>query len=343
MDTLKPHIAVVILNWNGKKYLQQFLPSVIAHSESEAEIIIADNGSTDDSVSFLKETYPALRVCCLGENYGFAEGYNRALKEIAASYYILLNSDVEVTRGWIQPMLHLMESDDTIAACQPKILSLNQRTMFEYAGAAGGWIDRLGYPFCRGRIFETLETDKGQYDSISEVFWASGAAMMVRADDFLGVGGFDDFFFAHQEEIDWCWRVKNNGKKVYVCPSSIVYHLGGGSLAHDNPRKLFLNYRNNLIMIWKNLSASEKAGTILLRMVLDGVAGIRFLFTGKFRYCFTIAEAHFSFYRWLFIKKRINTANRPLKSHSGVYNGSIVWEYFGRGKKIFSDIVKIKK
>ena len=242
--------AVVILNWNGKKFLEQFLPYVIKHSSSDAEVIVADNASNDDSVEFLKNNYPEIQIINNNENGGFSKGYNEALSKIDAEYYVLLNSDIEVTENWIKPIIDLMDSDKSIAVCQPKLRSYHQKEMFEYAGAAGGFIDKYGYPFCRGRIFNSIEVDNGQYDDTCEVFWATGAAMFVRAELYHKFGGLDNDFFAHMEEIDFCWRLKNEGYKIMYCADSVVYHVGGGTLPKNSSRKTFLNFRNNFNLLY---------------------------------------------------------------------------------------------
>src|ERR1700761_629824 len=257
---MTPTIAIVILNYNGRGYLEQFLPFVTANTCPGGEVIIADNASTDDSLAFLKENYPGLRVIVLDRNYGFAGGYNMALQQVQSDYYVLLNSDVEVTPGWLEPIVGLMESDPAIGACQPKIRMFAHRELFEYAGAAGGWLDYLGYPFARGRIFDVCETDNGQYDQAEPIFWASGAALFIRAGLYHEMGGLDTYFFAHQEEIDLCWRIQLAGHKIYSCPQSVVYHVGGGTLPKGNERKVFLNFRNNLIMMVKNMPAGEWLG-----------------------------------------------------------------------------------
>ncbi|HEX9615036.1 MAG TPA: glycosyltransferase family 2 protein, partial [Bacteroidota bacterium] len=244
--------AVVVLNWNGKDLLERFLPILVRHTSGNAEIVIADNGSTDDSVDYVRKTFPPVRTILLGKNLGFAGGYNEALKQVEAEYYVILNSDVEVTEGWIESIITMMEGDPRIGACQPKILDIRVRNRFEYAGAAGGFIDVLGYPFCRGRILNSFEEDRGQYDDMKEVFWATGAALFIRSKLFRQAGGFDEDFFAHMEEIDLCWRIKHLGYRVMACPSSTVYHLGGATLDQGNPRKTFLNFRNGLILLFKN-------------------------------------------------------------------------------------------
>ena len=259
-------IAIVILNWNGVDLLRRFLPSVQANSSAQAEVIVADNGSTDASCAVLESEFPDVRLIRLPENYGFAEGYNRALEQVDAPYYLLLNSDVEVPAGWLAPLLDYMEAHPEVAACQPKMLSYADRGSFEYAGAAGGFLDRYGYPFCRGRVFDTLERDEGQYDDVAPVLWASGAALMVRRQDWRDAGGLDGRFFAHMEEIDFCWRLRSRGRGVVCIPASRVYHVGGASLAQGNPRKTFLNFRNNLLMLYKNLPAVEPRSSWLAAM-----------------------------------------------------------------------------
>lgn len=296
METQKIKIAVVILNWNGKHWLEKFLPNVIQHS-NDAEVIIADNNSSDDSIKFLEENYPNIRIIQNDGNYGYAKGYNLSLKQINAEYFVLLNSDIEVTKDWISPIISLMDSDRTISACQPKILDYNNKNKFEYAGASGGFIDNLGYPFCRGRIFDYLEEDKGQYNDTTEIFWATGACLFVRASHFFEINGLDEDFFAHQEEIDLCWRFKNKGYKVFVEPKSKVYHVGGGTLNVDSPYKTHLNFRNNLYMLFKNLPLSSLFKIIPIRLILDGVAALTFINKEKgIKHIKSIVKAHFYFY-----------------------------------------------
>lgn len=272
--------AVVILNYNGASMLTRFLPSVLKYS-ADAEIVVADNASTDNSVAVMKEQFPAVRLVQLDRNYGFAEGYNRALKQIEAEYYLLLNSDVEVSEGWLQPLLAFMDSHPDAVACQPKLLACDRKTHFEYAGASGGFIDRYGYPYCRGRLFGTVEEDKGQYDDACRIFWATGAAMMVRSSAYWGAGGLDGRFFAHMEEVDLCWRMQARGGCVYVVPQSKVYHVGGATLNKANPHKTFLNFRNNLLMLYKNLPERELRPVLLVRALLDYVAAAMFLLKGE--------------------------------------------------------------
>ena len=297
-------VAVVILNWNGRNYLRQFLPSVISNS-GDAEIIVADNASTDDSCEVLRKEFPAVKQILNKENFGFAGGYNEALRHVQADYFVLLNSDVEVTPQWISPVIEMMEKDPSIAACQPKILSHADHASFEYAGAAGGFIDKYGYPFCRGRIFDSLERDNGQYDDARQIFWATGACMFVRASAFRNVQGFDASFFAHMEEIDLCWRMQNAGGKIWYCPASKVYHVGGGTLHKSNPHKTYLNFRNNLLMLYKNLPESEFKKVFFFRRVFDFLAAIKFLFSsGGLKEMKSVLRAHKDFRR---MKKNLKT------------------------------------
>jgi len=339
-----PSVALVILNWNGKRFLEKFLPSVLKSGYENLVIIVADNASTDDSIEFLKVTYPSVKIIINPENQGFAKGYNTALKQVTADYYILLNSDVEITPGWITPVISLMESDTTIAACQPKILAFENKSQFEYAGASGGWIDKFGYPFNRGRIFDFCETDEGQYNNTSEIFWATGAAMFVRASVYHEQNGFDEYFFAHQEEIDLCWRMQRAGYKIFVVPDSVVYHLGGGTLPAGNKRKVFLNFRNNLVMLSKNLPFREKIWKIPFRISLDNIAAFQALIKGDFITFKAIQRAHFYFLNWIFLrKKQIDLPKKYLANLHGTYNGSIVWQYFIKKRKTFSEILQLKK
>lgn len=329
--------AVVILNWNGRKFLEKFLPSVITFSKEDAEIIIADNASSDDSLEFMQKEYPEIRVIKNAENGGFSKGYNDALSQIDADFYVLLNSDIEVTPHWIKPIITLMESDKSIAVCQPKLLSYAEPEKFEYAGAAGGFIDKYGYPFCRGRIFQNLETDNGQYDNVCEVFWASGAAMFVRAELYHKFGGLDNDFFAHMEEIDFCWRLKNEGYKVMYCPDSKVFHVGGGTLPKNNSKKTYLNFRNNFYLLYKNLPSDKLFKVFIIRLLLDFVAGIKFLTEGGYKDLFAVVKAHFSFY--FSIKKNFKKRKSiSQKNVTEMYNGNIVWEHYIRKKKLFSEL-----
>lgn len=335
-----PKVAIVILNWNGQNFLQQFLPSVLRSTYPHHEVIVADNGSTDHSISFLQAHYPQVRLIRLPRNYGFARGYNEALKKVTADYYILLNSDVEVMRGWIEPMVKLLEGDPTIAACQPKLLSYHHKTSFEYAGAAGGWIDQYGYPFSKGRIFEVIEEDRGQYDQAEPIFWASGAALFIRAAVFHEMKGFDNYFFAHQEEIDLCWRIQLAGHRIYSCPSSVVYHVGGGTLPRGNSRKTFLNFRNNLIMLTKNLPLSKKWRIIPVRILLDAVSAWKGLLSGDAGYFAAIVRAHWAYAGWCLFHRRESVFPRARGGHlSGYLRKNVVWLHFAKKKNYFSSIV----
>lgn len=329
--------AVVILNWNGRKYLEQFLPLLIQYSSGEAEIIVADNASNDDSISFLETNFPSIRIIRNESNEGFARGYNLALKQVKADYYILLNSDIEVTPDWIHPVIDIMGKDPSIAACQPKIRSYIDRSKFEYAGAAGGFIDKYGYPFCRGRMFQSLEEDLGQYDDAIEIFWATGACMFVRADVFHQSGGLDEDFFAHMEEIDLCWRLKNLGYKIMYCPQSVVYHIGGGTLPKISWRKTYYNFRNNFFLLYKNLPDNLVSEVFAKRFILDGIAALKFLFTAGFKDFWAIYKAHISFYSTLSKTKAKRKQLKHAPLHK-VYRKNIVFEYFLRNKKKFSDL-----
>ncbi|HBV16535.1 glycosyltransferase family 2 protein [Chryseobacterium carnipullorum] len=289
------NLAVVILNWNGKNWLEKFLQDVVRFSQN-ADIYVIDNLSTDDSIDFIERQFPTVKIIRNDKNYGFAGGYNEGLKEIKNKYYCLLNSDVEVTENWINPVMDLFEKDASIAAVQPKILSFNNKNYFEFAGAAGGLIDNLGYPYCRGRIFDSLEEDKGQYDDEKEIFWASGCCFFIRSKDFWAQKGFDERFFAHQEEIDLCWRLINSGKKIFYTGKSKVYHVGGGTLNKQSAQKTYLNIRNNLSMMVKNLPFPQLIGIISLRLVLDGFAGVYFGLKNGFAHFWAVLRAHFGFY-----------------------------------------------
>jgi len=335
-------VAVVILNWNGRHYLQKFLPSVVHYSVGEGiEVWVADNGSTDDSLTFLQDEFPEIYLLKFDTNYGFTGGYNRALGQISADYYVLLNSDIEVSPGWIEPVIRQMEADSQVAACMPKIRSYNQPENFEYAGAAGGFIDKLGYPFCRGRILNVIEKDKGQYDDTTEIFWATGACMFVRASHFNDVGGLDEDFFAHMEEIDLCWRLKNRGFKIMYVAESVVYHVGGGTLPNNNPRKLYLNYRNNLFLLYKNLPKGQFRRILVLRMVLDGVSAVLYLLQGKIAFSLAVPRAHYSFYaslRKYRIKRKENNQKRTVTNHLQIFKRSIIFSFFIRKVRYFSEL-----
>jgi GT2 family glycosyltransferase len=341
---VNPTIAIVILNWNGRTHLERFLPSVMATTYPAHTIYVADNASADDSIKFLQEFYPSVKIIQLPENFGFARGYNEALKQINTDYYVLLNSDVEVQPGWIEPIMNLMEHDRSVAVCQPKILMHAHKELFEYAGAAGGWLDYLGYPFARGRIFDICEKDTGQYDTVEPVFWAGGAAMFVRSSVYHQLKGLDEYFFAHQEEIDFCWRVQLAGYKVYACPLSVVYHLGGGTLPKGNERKVFLNFRNNLIMLAKNLPKSQAWWKIPVRYVLDFISAIKSLFDGQWVYFKAIVKAHIAFLKWIPGRRRKSIFPEKKTSRlEGWYCGSVVWQHFVGRKTRFDEIVGTKR
>ncbi len=333
-------VAVVILNFNGKNFLQQFLPSILNYSK-EAEIIVADNGSTDGSADFVKNEFPQVRLIGLSENKGFCGGYNTVLKQIQATYYVLLNSDVEVTPNWLEPVIDLMDSDITIAAAQPKILSYRAKTKFEYAGAAGGQIDTLGYPFCRGRLFDSIEEDHGQYSDTVKIFWASGACLFVRSDRFHEMHGLDEDFFAHMEEIDLCWKLTRAGHKILYQGKSTVYHVGGGTLSASNPRKTYLNFRNGLSLLLKHQRISSLVWKFPLRVLLDWAAALHFLFTGSGIHAKAVIIAHLSFLRRFKheIKKRALVASQ-IKNFgtNGAYQGLIVFDYFMLGRKSSRDL-----
>lgn len=325
-------IAVVILNWNGKKLLETFLPSVMQHSP-EASIYVADNASTDDSVDFVKVHFPSITVIQNHSNLGFAGGYNEALQKVDADIYALVNSDIEVTPNWLQPIIDKFQNETKTAIIQPKILDYKNKAFFEYAGAAGGFIDQYGYPFCRGRIFETIEKDTHQYDDETDIFWASGACFFIRKEVFHELHGFDADFFAHQEEIDMCWRAFNLGHQIKFTSKSVVYHVGGATLQQGNPRKTFLNFRNSLLMLVKNLPKSNLFQILLIRLVLDGVAGIQFFLKGKPLHTWAIVKAHFSFYS-LFCKNYKKRSNQQLPNY--YITKSIIYRYFIQNNSIFA-------
>lgn len=327
--------AIVILNWNGLRHLQEFLPSVIANSAG-CEIIVADNASTDASVPFLQEHFPQVRLILLEQNFGFCEGYNQALKQVQATYFVLLNSDVAVTPGWTVPIIELMDADEAVAVCQPKINAQQHPDFFEYAGAGGGQIDRFGYPFCRGRLFETLEEDRGQYNDLQEIFWATGACMFVRASVYQQLGGLEPAFFAHMEEIDFCWRARNAGYKVMYNGLSQVLHVGGGTLHKSNPHKTYLNFRNGLALLYKNLPFSQLIPLMIFRVLLDWIAAFRMLLAGQTADARAVLDAHAAVLKnsnyWR-ARRKMQQPKGSFTSMPGVYNGSIVWQYFVRQKR----------
>ena len=333
-------IAIVILNWNGVDMMRRFLPSVVENSK-EADIVVVDNGSTDDSLHYIEVEMPQVRCIALDRNYGFAEGYHRGLREVEAEYYLLLNSDVEVREGWLQPMLAYMDAHPEVAACQPKLLCQWAPEYFEYAGASGGYVDALGYPYCRGRVFNTVEKDEGQYDDVASVLWATGAALMIRSRDYWDVGGLDGRFFAHQEEIDLCWRLRSRGRGVVVVPQSVAYHLGGGTLPQGNPRKEYLNFRNNLLLLYKNLPEARLVKVMRLRFWLDLLASVKFLLTGHVRSFLAVWRGRRDFYRFRpqFAKDRVENLRlavlSPVPEQSTF---SLLWQYYVKGKKTWKQL-----
>ncbi len=335
--------SVVILNWNGLDYLKRFLGKVVQHSAGEGiAIYVADNGSTDASCEWIESNLAGVRVIRLGKNYGFAGGYNRALDLIDSDYYMLLNSDIEVTEGWLDPLIRHLNENEDVASCQPTILSFHNREYFEHAGAAGGFIDKYGYPFCRGRIFSHVEKDTGQYNDTGDIFWSTGACMLVRAEAWKKCGRLDDSFFAHMEEIDLCWRFHRYGYRVSIVTGSVVYHVGGGALKYSSPRKTYLNFRNSLFMLYRNLPEKDLNRIILIRKVLDGAAAVMFFFKGQFRHSFAVLRAHIDYNR---NKALIRTHRRefiiyPEKSSQMILNKSVVFEFYIRRKKTFKAIVK---
>ncbi len=328
MNYSSKDLAIVILNWNGKALLEQFLPSVITNSD-KASIYVIDNASSDNSVYWLESQYPMISIIKLTTNLGYAGGYQKGLVQIEKPFYCLLNSDVKVTKGWLFPILKLFNNNQ-ISAIQPKILDFKNPEYFEYAGAAGGLLDHLGYPYCRGRVFDTIEKDLGQYNDISEIFWASGACFFVRRDHYWEVGGLDSDYFAHQEEIDLCWRLKNRDKKIFYCGISTVYHVGGASLAYVNPQKTFLNFRNSLFSILKNKKGVNAYVALFVRMLLDGIAGIQFLLKGEWKHFIAILKAHFSFYRYFF--KLLDKRSRITRGNINYNTKSVLWDYFIKNK-----------
>lgn len=335
-----PSVAVVILNWNGRSFLEKFLPSVCRSTYGNLQLVLADNASTDDSVAFVAAHYPQIRIIQNPRNDGFAGGYNDALQHVQADIYVLLNQDVEVEPGWIEPVVALMQQDTRIAACQPKMRAYKDPEEFEYAGAAGGWMDILGYTFCRGRILYTTEEDNGQYDDVKDIFWATGAALFIRSACYHQVGGFDRDFFAHMEEVDLCWRLQRAGYRICYCPDSRVFHVGGGSLPQGNPRKLYLNFRNNLMMLWKNLHSEDRWIVLVQRFFLDILAGVKSLVAGKPKDMAAIYRAYRDYYRWrrTYVKKD-DLPEMKLMKMSGVFHGIMIWRYYFLGHKYFSELI----
>ncbi len=335
-------VAVIILNWNGRQMMEKYLPSVCQNTPQEwARVVVADNGSTDDSIAFLKEKYPNVDMICFDKNYGFAEGYNKAIAAVEEEYVVLLNSDVETPKGWLTPMIDYLERHPNVAACQPKILAFNEKNKFEHAGAAGGFIDRYRFPYCRGRIFSSVEEDKGQYDDVTQIFWASGAALTIRKADYEGAGGLDATFFAHMEEIDLCWRLNSRGRKLVCVPQSVVYHLGGGTLNMNHPRKTFLNFRNNLLMIYKNENSKSLKKVLFMRKILDNIAGLMFLIKGDIDNFKAVRKARKEFRlikSQYFRKREENLKKQTVSAFPFNYGGSIVFAYYAKGKKYFNKL-----
>ncbi len=342
---MKKRIAVVILNWNGAEMMRRFLPSVVEYSRDEATVVVADNASTDGSLAMLATDFPSVEVLRLDRNYGFAEGYNRALAELDAEYFLLLNSDVEVTPGWLTPLLDYMDSHPDVAACQPKLLSEARRDHFEYAGAAGGYLDRYGYPFCRGRVLDRVERDRGQYDTPARIFWATGAALMVRRQDWRAVGGLDGRFFAHMEEVDFCWRLRARGRQIVCLPASRVYHVGGGTLSKENPRKTFLNFRNNLLMLYKNLPDDELRPVMRVRAVLDYVALVKFLLTGHTGDARAVLRARREFEKLRPSFEANRRQNLALAAEPNIperLRGSVLWAYYVLRRTTFDRLMPLR-
>lgn len=336
--------SVVILNWNGEKFLNLFLPFLVKYTtQPDIELVVADNASTDGSIDYIKNNFPHIKLLALERNYGFAGGYNKALEQLDSKYFILLNSDVEVTENWILPILDFMDHDLSIGACMPKILAFHNRELFEHAGAAGGFIDKNGFPFCRGRVIDSVEKDFGQYNSIIPVFWATGACMFVRAEAYKIAGGLDERFFAHMEEIDLCWRMQWHDYKIMAYPLSHVYHVGGGALPKENPRKTYLNFRNNLFLLTKNLPHNKLFATLLIRMVYDGAAAIQYLFKMKFEFFWVVLKAHIHYYQQLNYLLNFRKNAKYLKNNSKKFSGfedvNIINRYYLMGYKKFSEII----
>jgi GT2 family glycosyltransferase len=342
VSPIQPKVSIVILNWNTRDLLKKYLPEVVLYCQNPVvEVIVADNGSTDDSVELVTSLFPKIKIIKLSKNYGFAGGYNLALRKIKSKYTVLLNSDVTPGKNWLSPMIELMDTHPDAGACMPKIKDINHPCNFEYAGAAGGFMDKWGYTFCRGRIFDQIEEDRHQYDATDEIFWGSGAALMVRTELFNETGGLDEDFFAHMEEIDWCWRIKNQGYTIWHVAQSEVYHLGGGTLNAMSPQKTYLNFRNNLFMLYRNLPALHFKRTLTIRLLLDGLAAFKFIFSGEWSNFRAILRAHRDYFssrphlhqERVLLRKNIKTEN-----HSEIYHRSIVYDFFIKGKRKFSEI-----
>ena len=335
----EPSVAIAILNWNGRHFLKTLLPSLLHLSYPDYTVYIIDNNSSDGSVSFVNTSFPLVKTIVLDDNYGFALGYNKGLWGLKEDYYLMMNSDVEVPQNFLEPMVQMMQSDDKIAIVQPKILSLTNKHLFEHAGAAGGAIDILGYPFCRGRIFDRVEEDKGQYDDAKEIFWASGSCCLIRKKAYWQIGGMYGFYFMHMEEIDMCWRAHSAGYKVMYCPQSFIYHLGGGSLSYQSPRKTYLNFRNNIIMCWRNSPWYVNMWLLPLRFIMDGLAAVQFVMKRQNDNAFAVFKAYFEFLKWMLSDEKDSPKKKlSLRKAPGVFKGSIVWKYYVRKKKTWSDL-----
>ncbi len=336
-----PKVSVVIIHWNKVEYLQKFLPSVVASNYPNLEIVLADNHSSDDSVNFITENYPQIKIVQNGYNYGYAGGYNQALKHVEADYYVLLNNDIEVGENWIMPVIEIMEADTTVAAAQPKMLQYTNRNFFEYAGASGGHMDKFGYVFCRGRLFEKCEEDKLQYQNIEEIFWATGACLFIKAKAFHEAEGFDANFFAHMEEVDLCWRLQLLGYKIISVPESYVFHLGGGTLSKLSDKKTYLNFRNSLIMMLKNLPTGQAFWLIPFRHILDLLSSVFFLINGFPKHSLAIHKAHYHFakhfFAWLKLRKKVQATIKN-KNLTGIYNKSVVWKHFVEQKQFYNEL-----
>lgn len=337
----EPSVAIAILNWNGKHFLETLLPDLLRLSYPNYSIYIIDNNSSDDSVSFINANFPSVKTILLDDNYGFATGYNKGLWGLKEDYYLVMNSDVEVEPTFIEPLVAMMQDDNLIAVVQPKIRSLQNKKMFEHAGAAGGMIDVLGYPFCRGRIFDTVEEDVGQYDDAIPVFWASGTCCLIRKKAYWQVGGMYGYYFMHMEEIDLCWRLQTAGWKIFYCPQSLIYHLGGGSLSYQSPRKTYLNFRNNIIMCWRNSPPYVNAWLLPLRMMLDGIALIKFLTAKQSENAVAVGKAYLHFFKWLFsFEKDSPQKKMSLRKAAGVLKESLIWKYYIIKKKTYEEVIK---
>jgi GT2 family glycosyltransferase len=337
-------VAIVILNWNTSHYLKKFLPAVLSTTYANKKVYVIDNNSTDDSLNTLSKYFPEVEVIEMDTNEGFASGYNFGLKKISADYFLIVNSDLEVTPSFIEPLISLMESETNIAICQPKLLALDDKTKFEYAGASGGWIDKLGFPFTRGRVLTTIENDQHQYDTKEPIFWASGACMCIRSSVFKEIGGFYEYYYMHQEDIDLCWRTRNLGYEIYACPQSIVYHMGGGTLSWENHLKTFLTFRNNYILLSRNLSLKQAMAIIPIRICIDFFGCFYFILKNKAGISKAMFKAGFAYFYWLlFHKQKKNLQPKGWKNKSCVYRGTILIPYFLKNKRKFSEIVYDKK